>query len=1075
MLAQKQTDQTVVKLVDRLKSQGYELRPNASRHGRSGVDFTFDYLVLRRDGFTNLLAAIEVIYNADDPETSLHRLFAFQDKCTECGISHAVVIALPRLSFVAGQFARKDGVEVFDEQAIQMFLGRPPSARASPAEVPKTFTQKSEVYQSLRALGYKVDENVRVVAESGADHVFGAMALQDDGFMLARLGIDCLYSDTVEVADVSLFDDKCRDAGVVHKLLLVPKGLTEEARKLAQEKKIEVIILDGRPREVVLEGTDALPALPLKPRSNGSRPGSPDGPKPHDAAAGSLTPPADKPIERKKTVVVSEVKLDQPPALPAPPPAAAHGEGPPPDKAAPAVAPGTTTQPGGQSVFNPLEPAGPPRQFSMRSVIDQFLGPQVRPATPDRPPGDPLTAAGAEAKPAAKEARPAEAAAEAAAALKEAAEAASGGTAQATDEAKAKPAEPSGPATKEARSAEAAAKAAEALKEAAEALKSVAPGRPAPSAPPRAAGDEPQKPKSAQGKAGQAGAGRAPVAPKSAGGDRDPKQGVVGMPGAVAANAQFLKPSLDKASGDKHPGSAAKGPLPEKPGAPSKPVVEEPAEKPKVKLSKAARPEALQAIPESTARRFTVLPISVNDNTLEVAMVNPSDLATIQVLELQSKMRVKAVGADQKEILDAIDFNYKAFGQIAEQISHIETVADASQGVDLVASTANAPVAAALNLIVEEAVKARASDIHLEPEEKRLRVRYRIDGVLQEVMSLPVKIHPPLTSRVKVMSDLNIADRLRPQDGQFSLDVKGKSVDVRVATSPTVNGETVVMRILDKSMAMMELPQLGFTEECLAKYMKMLAVPFGMICVSGPTGSGKTTTLYASLNTMDKVTRNIITAEDPVEYRFEGIKQIQVNPKAGLTFASVLRSMMRLDPDVILVGEIRDAETASIAVKAALTGHTVLCSIHANDAVSVVYRLLDLGVEPFMVASVITGTLAQRMARRVCTNCAVATKPTEVEAAAYESVMGEKLSSFVSGTGCDLCNFSGYKGRLGLYEVLAMTDAARALVLKGATTAELRNQAVKEGMVTLSKDGMQKVKAGKTTVAEVIRNAYSIE
>jgi len=456
-------------------------------------------------------------------------------------------------------------------------------------------------------------------------------------------------------------------------------------------------------------------------------------------------------------------------------------------------------------------------------------------------------------------------------------------------------------------------------------------------------------------------------------------------------------------------------------------------------------------------------------------MVNASDLATIQILEMQSKLRVKAVAADKKEILDAIDFNYKGFGQIAEQISHIETGADAAAGVDLVAATANAPVAAALNLIVEEAVKARASDIHIEPEEKRLRIRYRIDGVLHEVMSLPIKIHPPLTSRVKVMSDLNIADHLRPQDGQFSLEVKGKAVDVRVATSPTVHGETVVMRLLDKSLAIMELPQLGFSKDSLDKYMKMLSVPFGMICVSGPTGAGKTTTLYASLNTMDKVTRNIITVEDPVEYRFEGIKQIQVNPKAGLTFANVLRSMMRLDPDVILVGEIRDAETAGIAVKSALTGHTVLASIHANDAVSVVYRLLDLGVESFMVASVITGTIAQRMARRVCSNCAVETKPTQVEAAAYESVMGEKLESYMSGPGCDLCSFSGYKGRLGLYEVLAMTDSARGLILKGATTAELRDQAVKDGMVTLFKDGMQKVKAGMTTVSEVLRNAYSID
>jgi general secretion pathway protein E len=555
------------------------------------------------------------------------------------------------------------------------------------------------------------------------------------------------------------------------------------------------------------------------------------------------------------------------------------------------------------------------------------------------------------------------------------------------------------------------------------------------------------------------------------------RQGVTGKPPSVAsAGLPPGKPGAEKAGVEKHPVQGAMpGKIPVKPAEPPKPVVEEVVEKPKVKLRKATSAEALQLIPEATARRFIVLPMGVTDNVLEVAMVNAGDVAIIQILEMQSKMRVKAVSADQKEILDAIDFNYKGFGKISEQISHIETGADAGGGVDLVASTANAPVAAALALIVEEAVKARASDIHIEPEEKRLRIRYRIDGVLHEVMSLPIKIHPPLTSRVKVMSDLNIADHLRPQDGQFSLEVKGKGIDVRVATSPTVHGETVVMRILDKSMAVMELPQLGFSPDCLEKYMKMLSVPFGMICVSGPTGAGKTTTLYASLNTMDKVTRNIITAEDPVEYRFEGIKQIQVNPKSGLTFAAVLRSMMRLDPDVILVGEVRDAETASIAVKAALTGHTVLCSIHANDAVATIYRLLDLGVEPFMAASVITGTIAQRMARRVCTNCAVETKPTEVEAAAYESAMGEKLESFMSGTGCDLCSFSGYKGRLGLYEVLAMTDATRGLILKGATTSDMRNQAIKEGMVTLFKDGMQKVKAGKTTVSEVLRNAYSIE
>jgi len=285
----------------------------------------------------------------------------------------------------------------------------------------------------------------------------------------------------------------------------------------------------------------------------------------------------------------------------------------------------------------------------------------------------------------------------------------------------------------------------------------------------------------------------------------------------------------------------------------------------------------------------------------------------------------------------------------------------------------------------------------------------------------------------------------------------------------------VVMRLLDKSVAVMDLPQLGFTPESLAKFEKMLAVPFGMILVSGPTGAGKTTTLYAAVNTLDKVTRNIITVEDPVEYRFENIKQIQVNPKAGLTFAGVLRSMMRLDPDVILVGEIRDSETATIAVKSALTGHLVLSSIHANDAIGVIYRLLDLGVEPFLVASVITGTVAQRMVRRVCLNCAAEVKPSPSEQAAYHSAMGEELESFLSGSGCDLCSYSGYRGRMGLFEVLNMSDEIRAMILRGATLAEVREQSIKDGMDTLLKDGMQKVKQGMTTVSEVLRNAYSID
>ncbi len=1107
MLAQKQSDQTVAKLVERLKSQGYEVRPNAALRGKSGADHTFDYLVLRRDGFMNLLAAIEVINDAEDPETSLHKLFAFQDKCSECEMDRSVVIAIPRLSFVASQFAQKDGVEVFDEQAVQMFLNRAPASRPAAKDVPSAFRQKAEVHQALKTLGYRVDESVRVVGNSGTEHVFGAMALWDDGFMLSRLGIDYLSGDSIDKTQLTLFDDKCRDAGISEKMLLVPKGPTDEARKLAEQKRIEIVSLDGRGKELAPDATASSPSASTKPGTGQSEAGSADADKSPKASIAA----AEKTEEKKRVIVVSEVKSSKQVT----PGQEANLV---PDKAAPAG-----TESGTGPVISPLAAPSPARAFSMRSVIDQFLGPQVRPKPVER---DAAEVGSGAAAPVGSVAASGEEASKAGMALDKSAVAQVKGLEAKAAEAKSmeakagpvaeKPADGKAPRveagvtapmpladkiggvkTPDVKAVEP--KAAEvkapdvkpgpsAVKPAvlpqvkpAEAKAVLVAERPnAAEAKPEAKHVEAKAPTPVGDKGGQAKVvlpvTKVEVSPRKPGEERTDRQGVISKAqNGAPARVQPPKSGADKPGLVKGPVPAAQAKIPGKMPEPPKPPVEEVVEKPKVKLRKATSPEALQLIPEATARRFKVLPIGVTDNVLEVAMVNPSDLATIQILEMQSKMRVKAVGADQKEILDAIDFNYKGFGQIAEQISHIETAADASSGVDLVAATANAPVAAALNLIVEEAVKARASDIHIEPEEKRLRIRYRIDGVLHEVMSLPIKIHPPLTSRVKVMSDLNIADHLRPQDGQFSIEVKGKSVDVRVATSPTVHGETVVMRLLDKSTAVMELPQLGFSQDSLDKYQKMLGVPFGMICVSGPTGAGKTTTLYASLNTMDRVTRNIITVEDPVEYRFEGIKQIQVNPKAGLTFANVLRSMMRLDPDVILVGEVRDAETASIAVKSALTGHVVLCSIHANDAVSVVYRLLDLGVEPFMVASVITGTIAQRMARRICSNCATETKPTPAEAAAYESATGEKLESFLSGAGCELCSFSGYKGRLGLYEVLAMTDATRALILKGGTTSELRDQAVKEGMITLFKDGMLKVKAGMTTVSEVLRNAYSVD
>ncbi len=491
-------------------------------------------------------------------------------------------------------------------------------------------------------------------------------------------------------------------------------------------------------------------------------------------------------------------------------------------------------------------------------------------------------------------------------------------------------------------------------------------------------------------------------------------------------------------------------------------------------LKKLIAPEVLRLIPESMSRRFVAIPVSVRGNTLEMAMANPADISALQILEHQSRMRVKPIAGEEKEIREAIDFNYKSFGKIEEQLAGVEGTTRAEE-MDLVAATADAPVANALRLIIDEAAKARASDIHIEPEADKLRIRYRIDGVLHDTLSLPINIHPALTSRIKIMADMNIADHIRPQDGQFTIEASGRPIDVRVATCPTVHGEGTVLRLLDKSLAAQELTELGFLPETLEKYQQMLRVPFGMIVASGPTGAGKTTTLYASVNQLDKISRKIITIEDPVEYRFPNINQIQVNPKAGLTFATGLRSILRLDPDVILVGEIRDDETAKIAVQSALTGHLVLSSLHANDAVGVIYRLLDLGIEPFLAASALIGTVAQRMVRRVCTDCAHYVKVSKLEQLAYEKEIGEHREEFLSGSGCEQCAYSGYRGRVGMFEVLHLSDELRMMILRRASNVEFREQAIKEGMVPLIKDGMLKVKEGITTPSEVLRNAYTME
>jgi general secretion pathway protein E len=484
-------------------------------------------------------------------------------------------------------------------------------------------------------------------------------------------------------------------------------------------------------------------------------------------------------------------------------------------------------------------------------------------------------------------------------------------------------------------------------------------------------------------------------------------------------------------------------------------------------------PEALQLIPEAMARKYCAVPLTKKNNVLRVAMSNPTDILALEALASWSQMRIVPEPATSEEVIEAIDFNYKAYEEIEKQISSISI-----SGIDnatnrfTIDTATEAPVAQALTLIIDEAVKARASDVHLQPSEDKMRVRFRIDGALHDIFSLPSASITPLISRIKILANMNIADHHKPQDGQFSVNTKGRSIDIRVGVIATVYGEMAVMRLLDKSRATLELSDLGFLSESLEQYEKMLKIPYGMILVSGPTGAGKTTTLYASLNSLDQVERNIITVEDPVEYRFSNINQIQVNSRAGLSFASGLRSILRLDPDVILIGEIRDAETANIAVQSALTGHLVLSSIHANDAVGVVLRLLDLGVEPFLVSSALIGVIAQRMIRTVCHNCARIIEASPAESLIYEQEMGEHRTEFMYGTGCKSCANSGYRGRTGIFEILKTSDEIKTLLVKGATSSVLREQALKEGMVTLLRDGMIKVKENITTPTEVLRNAY---
>jgi type II secretory ATPase GspE/PulE/Tfp pilus assembly ATPase PilB-like protein len=486
------------------------------------------------------------------------------------------------------------------------------------------------------------------------------------------------------------------------------------------------------------------------------------------------------------------------------------------------------------------------------------------------------------------------------------------------------------------------------------------------------------------------------------------------------------------------------------------------------------QPEVLKLIPETMARKFNAIPLELVDSVLRVAMSEVDNIRALQEMAAVAKLRIEPIPAGKEEIRVAIDNSYKAYKEIEKQIDTIVDTTDVPKERVDIDDVSDAPIVKALDMIVSEAAKVHASDIHIEPQEDAVRVRYRIDGVLYDTMTLPTNVHDRLISRIKVLSSMDIADR-RAQDGQFSVKVRNRDIDIRVATIETIYGEMGSLRILDKSFAALELSQLGFLPESLELFKRMLKSPLGMILVSGPTGSGKTTTLYASINSLDRVGRKVITVEDPVEYRFNNINQIQVNIKSGLTFATGLRSILRHDPDVVLIGEIRDGETAEIGTQAALIGQLVLSSVHANDTVGAFLRLMDLGITPFLISATLVGVITQRMVRRVCPHCKQLMKAPPEAREAYFCEIGEDKAEFFYGKGCNLCANTGYLGRLAVFEIMVMNQELRAALISHASADQLRELARKSGMVTMWRDGMLKVKNNITTPSEVLRNIFRLE
>jgi type IV pilus assembly protein PilB len=489
-------------------------------------------------------------------------------------------------------------------------------------------------------------------------------------------------------------------------------------------------------------------------------------------------------------------------------------------------------------------------------------------------------------------------------------------------------------------------------------------------------------------------------------------------------------------------------------------------------------PQALAALSESVARSLHAVPIRYTPEGLLIAVADSEEHDARHVLDQAVDGPIVLVIAPRSDIERTVNNSYRALTAVAQQIRQFQAginsagpVADEHAGLQMDDS---APVVKIFDLLLLQAIRDRASDIHIEPMGDELRIRYRIDGALHEVSRLPGSMGPAMVSRIKIMAGMNIVERRRAQDGQIETSADGRPLDVRVSTTSTVFGEKCVLRLLDKGQSLKRMADLGMPADSYERFRELARHPYGMVVVAGPTGSGKTTTLYATLNEMNSTERNLMTIEDPVEYVFPTINQIQIHEQAGVTFANGLRAILRQDPDVILVGEMRDVETSHIAVQAALTGHFVLSSLHSTDAASAVHRFLDMGIEGFLIASSLLGVVAQRLVRRICRHCTVPYQPTADELAFFERATGRVKESFVHGAGCNFCSQTGFENRIGVFELLTVSEEMRELMVANATHQTVREQAIRDGMRPMREEALRLVETDVTTIAEILRGVYLV-